>query len=606
MAYALIWVESLAVALLLVALVTAWTAHSPRRLVQAGPPVLVALLLIGAAGLLTFAVGFLYSRTGALDGQPFIYALSWTVALTVGAAAVLVRGLRPGGLEASAPAGSGTRDAVALALLVLLGVAASLTFGLGFFVLMDDLKGRWTNFTLAMTTALTVAAVAALVSALRRGGPEDSPAARAWPRSRLALGLAAMLVVVCITFTNVDLAIKVEMASVRAEAGSRALALAPPRVLDRDNAAPLYRQAFEALTPLTRLSDAQRQRWSPGDLKFDPRDPELKKFLDSQRHGLALLRQAAARPGCWFGHDYHDGFNLRLPEVQGMREGAAVLACEAVVKAAAGDSRGAIADLALVFRIARHIDEPILISFLVARAVEQFGARALEAVLAVTTPRAEDLAPLLAEGESPAREGLVRALRMEEATGSAFFATLSDPDSTKWLEQDTGAEAMWIFRSSFYRVFFLASDAASYRRTMRGYLDLAERPYYQSRNDLDAFDLAFRRHQGGLLTRLIVPATIKSIVAAARADALCELRRLALAVTAYRSKHGKFPERIDLLVPDHLAQAPLDPFDGQPLRLKPDGKDLLLYSIGPNLRDAGGITSSAANEGDIVFRLRGR
>ena len=50
----------------------------------------------------------------------------------------------------------------------------------------------------------------------------------------------------------------------------------------------------------------------------------------------------------------------------------------------------------------------------------------------------------------------------------------------------------------------------------------------------------------------------------------------------------------------------LDPFDGQPLRMKRDGKDLLLYSIGANLRDDGGSPGASPYEGDLVFRVRGR
>jgi hypothetical protein len=549
MAYALIWVESLAVALLLVALVTAWTAHSPRRLVQAGPPVLVALVLIGAAALLTFGIGFLYTR-GTLDGYRLGYALSWTVALTVGSAVVLFRGLsRP---------------------------------------------------------------------------EEGASAARAWPRARLGLGLAALLVVACITFTNVDLAIKVELASVRAEAGARAMALTPPRVPDRDNAALVYQQAFDVLTPRDKLPPQQRDAWFPrqGDNgrrredlwravlsgpKLDSGSEELKKFLASQRRGLALLRQAAAMPSCWFGHDYHDGFNLRLPELLRLRDGASLLILSALAKAGEGDSRGAVADLALVFRMAKHLNDPTLITFVAARAIERDGTRALEAILARATPRAEDLAPLAAAGETHSREELVCVLRMEEAAASAFFATLSDPSSTRWLVKDADSPGIWLLKGSFYRVFFLPGDLAAYHRTIRRFQELAERPYYQAQKELDAFERAFKRHQGGILTRLIMPAADKCILAAVHADSLRELRRLAVAVTAYREKNGEFPQRLDDLVPAHLAQAPLDPYDGQPLRLKRDGRDLILYSIGPDLRDDGGTPwDPVRKEGDLVFRLRGR
>src|SRR5439155_1352671 len=141
---------------------------------------------------------------------------------------------------------------------------------------------------------------------------------------------------------------------------------------------------------------------------------------------------------------------------------------------------------------------------------------------------------------------------------------------------------------------------------MRGFQELAEPPYHQTQRELDAYEMAFRRHQGGLLTRLIMPAVVRCVRAAARADALGELRRAAIAVTAYRLENGKFPDRIAQLVPDHLAGTPVDPFDGQPLRLKRDGKDVVLYSIGPDLREGGAPWDAAREQGDLVFRLRGR
>jgi hypothetical protein len=195
---------------------------------------------------------------------------------------------------------------------------------------------------------------------------------------------------------------------------------------------------------------------------------------------------------------------------------------------------------------------------------------------------------------------------MEDASSSAFFATLSDPNAMLWMVKED-AIIRWLLGGSFYRVFFLSGDLAAYRRTMMRFQELAERPYFQVRKELEAFEMAFRRHQGGILTKLMMPAVVKCVMAAARRDALRELRRLAVAVTAYRIKKGKFPDRIEELVPDHLAGVPLDPFDGQPLRMKRDGKDLVLYSIGPDLRDDGGAAfDPKSQEGDLVFRLRGR
>lgn len=541
----LLWIESLAAALLVVASVAACSGRWTSRLGQGVPPVLVALLLVALGSAYSWGVQVLRER-GALTDYPVRYAYSWTVAVALGSLVVLVL-------------------------------------------------------------------------ALRRAAPEEPPVARDWPRARLAVALGALLVVVYITFTNLDLAVKVEMAAVRAEAGARAQALAPPRVPDRDNAALTYQQAFEALTPRDKIPASQRDRWflrgwedSPGP-RIDPRSDELRKFLASQRRGLMLLRKAASMPDCRFGHDYQEGFSLLLHEPERMRDGARLLLLGALLQAHAGNALAAFQDVALVFRMAKHLNDPTLITFLGARALERDGTRTLEQVLALVPARGEDLAPLLAEGETHAREGLLRALRMEEAAASGLFASLADSSSgPQGLDAILGPSSAdrrfgtWILRSSFYRVFFLSDDLAAYRRAMRRYQEVVARPYFQAQRELDQVEQAFRAHQGGILTRLMMPAIVKCAQMAAMAEAYRELRRLALAVSAYRARTGKFPERPDVLMTDHLARVPVDPFDGQPLRMKRDGKDLVLYSIGPDLRDDGGTPNDpTTREGDLVFRLRG-
>ncbi len=60
----------------------------------------------------------------------------------------------------------------------------------------------------------------------------------------------------------------------------------------------------------------------------------------------------------------------------------------------------------------------------------------------------------------------------------------------------------------------------------------------------------------------------------------------AIAVKRYEARHGKVPVNLETLVPEFLAQVPLDYMDGQPLRYKirPDGS-ACLYSVGEDTED---------------------
>jgi hypothetical protein len=541
MGHVLIWVESLAVALLLPALVTACAARWRRRFRQGVLPVLTTVLLVAVAACVTWAAGF-FRFQAFLDSVPFWSVLSWTILFAVGAVLLLIRGLR-------------------------------------------------------------------------QRQEEGAPAARAWPRGRLALALAVAVILAGITFTNLDLAVKVQLAGVRAEAGAKALALTPPRVPDRDNAAPVYQEAFAALTPADKVPSPWHDKaatWLALEgAAFDSRDKDLADFLATQERGLSLLRKAAAMPGCSFERDYSRGIELSLPELEQLRHGARLLALDARARAAHGDGPPALADVAALFGIARHIDEPILISMLFAAAIEEMGARALEEVLAHTTPQPGPLAQLsafLGQGTSY-RTQVQRAFQMEEvAMGLSSFAMLAG-ENAEWSRAfgtlGGGEVGGRVLSSPVYRVFFLQGDLAAYRRTMGQMRELAARPYYEAHEDWAEYDRRFRTHRGGVLTFLIVPAGPKCALRAAEADALRQLARLALAVAVYRAQDGKYPGKLDDLLPAYIAEIPSDPFDGKPLRHRRDGKGLVLYSVGPDLKDDGGAAWDATRrEGDLVFRLR--
>ena len=68
---------------------------------------------------------------------------------------------------------------------------------------------------------------------------------------------------------------------------------------------------------------------------------------------------------------------------------------------------------------------------------------------------------------------------------------------------------------------------------------------------------------------------------------------IACALERYRLAHNAYPETLDALVPQYLAQVPRDIIGGQPLhyRRTDDGK-FLLYSVGWNETDDGGKPGS--------------
>ncbi|MGB2984586.1 MAG: hypothetical protein WBE26_01775 [Phycisphaerae bacterium] len=82
--------------------------------------------------------------------------------------------------------------------------------------------------------------------------------------------------------------------------------------------------------------------------------------------------------------------------------------------------------------------------------------------------------------------------------------------------------------------------------------------------------------------------------------------RLAVAAEQFRLKAGRLPESLDELVPQYLDAVPTDPFDGQPMRFAVTEKGIVIYSVGANLADDGGIVAwqkTKPHHPDVGFRL---
>ena len=80
----------------------------------------------------------------------------------------------------------------------------------------------------------------------------------------------------------------------------------------------------------------------------------------------------------------------------------------------------------------------------------------------------------------------------------------------------------------------------------------------------------------------------------------------ALAIERFRIDRGHPPERLEELAPEYLDAIPQDPYDGQPLRYRRDESYYMLYSVGYNRRDNGGLLPEAESQGrrrtpDIIF-----
>src|SRR5690606_21349783 len=69
----------------------------------------------------------------------------------------------------------------------------------------------------------------------------------------------------------------------------------------------------------------------------------------------------------------------------------------------------------------------------------------------------------------------------------------------------------------------------------------------------------------------------------------------------YQRKHGKFPDKLDALVPEYMKEIPSDRLNGTPLVYKSIGDGMLLYSFGYFGKDNQGYNDNQGEHDDIAI-----
>lgn len=509
---------------------------------------------------------------------------------------------------------------VLIAVAALFPLAAGLCFTVPMGMLIRWMGPTWFYYGLSWTILIAGGAVGVAYLGLRRRGAEPVPAASAWPRGKLAVALAAIAVLFVMTFWNMDLAMQNRLEAVRSQAGALALSVAPARVPDADNAAPIYREAFIVMNQAGDRPPEWDEEWTAWIRQDDaaalnPADPALLAYLKTQEPGLALLREAAGMSGCYFNRDYgRPSISMLLPELSHFRNAAYLLALSARAGAAAGKTRPAFDDIQAMLRMGRHVQsEPLLISALVAMAVEQAAVKTLEGVLESGDVKADDLSGVRLRRSQFYNQALGRAFRMEEAFGTTVFADMARVSVTGFqdLMGMAGSKAPWgLVRLwpglAVWRVFLLPADLDFYASGLRDYQNLTSLPFHEAHGQWKTLGERLDANGSGigLISALLFPALSACSEKAAQADAGRGLARLGLAAARYRVEMDACPKTLEELTPTFIAAVPPDPFDGKPLRMVRKDGAIIFYSIGSDMKDDGGAPwDDRLKSGDLTFRL---
>ena len=360
--------------------------------------------------------------------------------------------------------------------------------------------------------------------------------------------------------------------------------LARPPIPPETNAATFLRRAQNDLEAIQKeLSAIFPESGLPAGPLQPAEQEKLQKLFDAYPNLMPLLEQAAACPDYDPQLDYtipaQAFLGRRLDALQKHRIAARVLRARASLLLASGRADDALAAIVLLLKLCRHFDgEPMIIGGLVAIACRGVAVEGANVVLQ-SGPVGKEAREAL-ERELDRYDAVqlhIRMLKTERALGLDMFRAM--PWATSWLGRA-----------------FNDAGQLSYLDAIREYEQATSRPYY----DVKPFEPVARNRTlftppHVALIELLRPALDAARTAMETSRATVRCLRVLNAIQQKADPDGKEPPKLsDLGLPPEVTT---DPFDGQPLRVKRLPQGWLIYSVGPNRIDDGGVLDNKTDVG---------
>jgi hypothetical protein len=363
------------------------------------------------------------------------------------------------------------------------------------------------------------------------------------------------------------------------------------------------------------LSDALDQVPPQEQLGAEP-SAQLATALDNVGPALREARKVADLPRGRYPIEYTPNpISTRLDDQQNARAVFALLAYDARRLAQAGDLKGAMTSCRAALNAARSLgDEPMGISQLIRTAGVAVACREVERVLAQGAPAEEDLAALqrLLEDEDRFPTLLV-TLRGERAIQHELFRRVERGEATLGGGSGPPMPGLTDFFGWGERSL-LRYEQPFQLSSLTRRVEAARLPLHEQSAAIKtlAAEEARSLPRDAILTGLMLPAVDKMCNASWRKHAQIRCLAVLLATERFRQANGRWPAKLEELTPRFLEAVPADPYDGKPLRYRKLTDGVVVYSVGEDRVDDGGVldrrnpTRSGADLGYQLWNVERR
>ena len=319
-----------------------------------------------------------------------------------------------------------------------------------------------------------------------------------------------------------------------------------------------------------------RDRWDAMVNGTAWEQPLVDEVLKRNAEALALWEKGLAVPECL------------LPEVKTFDDNVSGvysllgLSNLAIVRARnhtlQGNAEAALDDAVRLVRCGQHVEggRGMLVCYLVGLTIKQMGLG------------------LMGEMAHESRLSPHRLRRC--AADLAHYQAIPQDIAAAWRAEYTVARNCVDTVASGSPLFFKPNRTRRLIAEMYRDLIAAAPKQFADMPDFGRFGDAFRQeqdwaggnHEGGRLLCLIEPCGRGLYKVKCQTNVEVAVTRTLLAMKAYKLDKGRLPETLEQLVPEYLDAVPIDDFDGKPIHYNPAKR--IIYSVGEDLRDGGGMT----------------
>lgn len=342
---------------------------------------------------------------------------------------------------------------------------------------------------------------------------------------------------------------------------------------DPDNAALLYYQAF-LLVPQTddrattdMINEVANGAAAPND-KVKEYVKKCRAAIDSAVAGTQLQR-------CNWGLRYSKGFSAQMPYLAQVRSLSRLILADARIQAAEGNYRPALERCLTTYRLAGHVGDEILISFLVAVAVDAQANKCVTDLLnqmpadAGTLTWLKNQLALVPAATLTANKSMV----MEKEIAMESLRPERIGELAQALAEGSGVNADEIRKSADEQVLGRAREY--YSNFMGSVLTITgdRTPYTEAYAKLqelaNQMEQAAAKDPAVALIKAIAPAATKIYVLQTRYKADFNALQAAIDVYIAKAGTGRLPSSLP-------AASPRDPYTGNEFKYEPTAKGFVL------------------------------